>query len=203
LKSAGMVRSYGSRDSAAFPIECINLTDKEETGFRLDHDVRPVSIHVLRTKGYAQQLLDTMRDRGVTLGYQPHANGAVTGRHQSAKPNLAPQAKAASLAREFEEELTLSEALYRDRLAAARTVPDCKPYRDTMKKEVNPVTVGDQTVSDVRKKTLAEADKALMTLKSTSELFKKFGVDAELKEALEKGLKGMEPYFKLRKKGRE
>ena len=202
LNSAGLASPYKGRDSNLYPVEAVNLTDREETGFRPDFEVTRVATDKLKTAEYAKRLLRALSRFGVELGYQPHGNGAVSGRQQSVKPNPVQRAKAATLAREMKEEMTVSEALYQDRLVAARALPTSVLVRET-KKEVDPMTEGDKRVGQARKNAIVTADKALFALQSTQELFRKFGVDAELKEALEKGLKGMEPYLKLRKKGRE
>jgi len=63
-------------------------------------------------------------------------------------------------------------------------------------------TKGDQTVDNARAGSLKIVDDAVIMIEGSARLLKKIGVDSEVKQALEDGLKAFTPYRRLRKQGR-
>lgn len=105
---------------------------------------------------------------------------------------------------------SLSQALYDDRLKKARSVTQeqkaiAAAAEEVDQEEVHSIdkTRGDEAVDKVRDNSLKKVDEQLVSLDSTRDLLGKVGVDADLKEALDKGVEGFSDYKKLRRKARQ
>ena len=204
LLKAGLISRSPGRDWDLDLIGAVSLDNRRDVGFALNVVVEPLHRTDMKHWLVALALRKELRCNGIwlpgaTVRYEDLTRtegAAATVRHSSAEPNLAQLAKAAT-----PEEMTLSEALYRDRLAVAKALPTCVPMKPALP-VVDPMTKGDRAIEAARQNTLMHADTAIVALRSAQELFRKFGMDAELTEALNNGLKGLESFIRLRKRGR-
>jgi hypothetical protein len=184
LYNANLINALIPRLRDNWPIDVVRLSSRRAICMKADANVKLVTdLEQLDSGLIAHEFRECLLRNDFLLG----GKGAATGRHQAEKSNQAQQAKDGG-----------TEALYQDRLKAARAMPDCVPIKET--KEEDPVTAGDRRVDQARKNSIQSVDASLAALQKSYAMFRKLGVDAELEEALKTGLKSMEPYLKIRKR---
>jgi hypothetical protein len=174
LIAAHLIEKLFKRDWDCYPIGVVRLSSRVESGLISAREVTVMKPEEMKHGKVADELRRYLTSQHFVLGVQIYGDGKKAGR----------------------PELTLGEALYEDRMRAAKAVPGYTPVKETKKED--PVTEGDLQVIQVRKNAIYTVDASLVALQNSCKLFKKFGVDAELEEALKVGLKGMELYLKVR-----